>query len=492
MQEYAFVIPIVVIAVVAFVVLASLMRMYKRVKPAEMLVVYGRGKTTAGADGKVARHGFRIVSGGGTFVWPFFEATEKMSLEMMTVSVDGDDVTSSDQIDLVLDWTAQIKVGRDLSSMQTAAQVFLGMSAEDIQKKARLTLLGNVREVIAKMTALEARNNRDKFATEVKRTIADEMGAMGLEILSLTLNDVTDKAGSYFKALAQPEIERVTQAAAIAKANADRATRENKASAELAAKQAEITSQEQIALAQKNLAVKQAQFKKEAETQQADADIAKQMRATELERDLVERQNAVKLMNEEKLTIVAQKAALRREQELDGEVKKPATAKAFEIETLARADLLKAQNEATATLARAKATADGKEADLLAVAKGQEAALLAEAKGKLELAAALNAYNQAAMQITIAQAMVAQLPAMVEGFAKQFAQIGDIKIIDMGGNGGKDGNLLEKFAATGPAAFTRFVEGMNALIGVDVLGVLKNLGGAAKFEAKTETDTTKS
>ena len=58
-----------------------------KVGPNEVLIVSGRKQKVRGADGKAMELGFRLVRGGGTFVWPVVEMAEVMSLELITLDV---------------------------------------------------------------------------------------------------------------------------------------------------------------------------------------------------------------------------------------------------------------------------------------------------------------------------------------------------------------------------------------------------------------------
>ena len=70
--------------------------------------------------------GFRIVKGGGTFVWPIFEKVDMLSLELLTIDVQTPEVYTSKGVPVKVDGVAQIKVKGDDVSIRTAAEQFLG------------------------------------------------------------------------------------------------------------------------------------------------------------------------------------------------------------------------------------------------------------------------------------------------------------------------------------------------------------------------------
>jgi flotillin len=76
------------LGVVAFYVVARIL--YKKAGPDEALIVYGRKRWWGERvkDEKGATEGFRIVRGGGTFVFPAWEQHKVLSLRMMTLDID--------------------------------------------------------------------------------------------------------------------------------------------------------------------------------------------------------------------------------------------------------------------------------------------------------------------------------------------------------------------------------------------------------------------
>ncbi|MSQ15083.1 MAG: hypothetical protein EXR50_04375 [Dehalococcoidia bacterium] len=105
---------------------------------------------------------------------------------------------------------------------------------------------------------------------------------------------------------------------------------------------------------------------------------------------------------------------------------------------------------------------------LLAQAEGQRANLLAEAEGKQRLAEALNAYQDAAIQLTLSQAFIQGLPQMIEGAARPLGQIDKLTIIDTGGDGN---GPLNRLSAVVPANLLAFIESFEAATGIDLKSV---------------------
>ena len=75
------------ILIVVFVFLVVWASRYTKVGPNEVLVISGRKRRIIDPDGKSREVGFRVVKGGGVFVWPVFEKVDILSLELLTIDV---------------------------------------------------------------------------------------------------------------------------------------------------------------------------------------------------------------------------------------------------------------------------------------------------------------------------------------------------------------------------------------------------------------------
>src|SRR6266496_3655514 len=216
-------IPVVVVllGVGAFLILWMVLSRYTKVGPNQVLVVSGRQYKVADADGTSHTRGFRIVKGGGTFVFPIIEKVDILSLELLTIDVQTPEVYTSKGVPVKVDGVAQIKVKGDDISIATAAEQFLSKGTDDIKNIAMQTLEGHLRAILGTMTVEEIYQNRDAFASKVQEVAAGDMANMGLGIVSFTIRDIRDSQG-YLEALGKPRIAQVKRDAVIAQAEADR------------------------------------------------------------------------------------------------------------------------------------------------------------------------------------------------------------------------------------------------------------------------------
>ena len=130
--------------VLILIVLGILANRWVKVGPNEVLVVSGRKHKVRSSDGRVIDIGYRLVRGGGTFVWPVIEMAEVMSLELMTLEVKTPEVYTMVGVPVQVDGIAQIKVRNDDVSIRTASEQFLSKGYEQIKNIALQTVEGHL------------------------------------------------------------------------------------------------------------------------------------------------------------------------------------------------------------------------------------------------------------------------------------------------------------------------------------------------------------
>src|SRR5580704_5440080 len=355
---------------------------YTKSGPNQVLVISGIKRKMVEADGSVREVGFRIVKGGGRFVWPIFEKVDILSLELLTIDVQTPEVYTSKGVPVKVDGVAQIKVKGDDVSISTAAEQFLSKGVEDIKNIAMQTLEGHLRAILGTMTVEEIYQNRDAFASKVQEVAAGDMANMGLTIVSFTIRDIRDSQG-YLDALGKPRIAQVKRDATIAQAEADRDSQIRSAQAKQAGQEAQFVADTKIAEAQRDYQSNVAQYQAAVNQKKAEADLAYDLqkfktgqlvKAEEVQVNIVEKQKQIELQQQE---------IMRKQRELEANVQKPADAERYKVETLANAKKFQLETEAAGTAAATKATgfaaADVAKATGLAEAEANKARGLAEA-----------------------------------------------------------------------------------------------------------------
>ncbi len=433
----------VVIVIVVFLLLYMVFSRYTKVGPNQVLVVSGIKHREQ--DG--TKVGFRIVKGGGTFVWPIFEKVDILSLELLTIDVQTPEVYTSKGVPVKVDGVAQTKVKGDDVSIRTAAEQFLGKSTDEIRNIATQTLEGHLRAILGTMTVEEIYQNRDAFAQKVQEVAAGDMANMGLNIISFTIRDIRDGQG-YLDALGKPRIAQVKRDAIIAQAEADRDSQIRSAQAKQAGQEAQFAADTKIAMAQRDYQSNVAQYQATVNQQKAQADLAYDLqkfktgqlvKAEEVQVSIIEKQKQIELQQQE---------ILRKQRELEATVQKPADAERYKVETLANAKKFQLETEAAGAASATKATgfagADVVKATGIAEADANKARGLAEAtvieaQGKATASAmqakaeSFKQYNEAA----VIEMIVRVLPEVAGKISEPLSKTEKMVIINSGmGPGG--------------------------------------------------------
>lgn len=365
-----------------FLVLAIWAKRYFKVGPNQVLVISGRRHRLLDPDGNTREVGFRVVKGGGVFVYPVVEKVDVLSLELLTIDVQTPEVYTSKGVPVKVDGVAQIKVKGDDISIGTAAEQFLSKSTDDVKSIAMQTMEGHLRAILGTLTVEEIYQNRDAFASKVQEVAAGDMANMGLQIVSFTIRDIRDGQG-YLEALGKPRIAQVKRDAQIAQAEADRDAMIKASQAQQAGQEAKFLADTKIAEAQRDYQSNVNEYQAAVNQKKAEADLAYDLqrfktgqlvKAEEIQVSIIEKQKQIELQQQE---------ILRKQRELEAMVQKPADAERYRVETLANAKKFQLETEAAGAASATKATgfasADVAKATGLAEAEANKARGLAEA-----------------------------------------------------------------------------------------------------------------
>ena len=318
---------------------------YTKVGPNEVLVISGKRHRQIEADGTATTIGFRIVKGGGSFVWPVLEKADILSLELLTLDVKLPEVYSVSGVPVTVDGVAQIKVKGDDTSIRTAAEQFLSKRHDQIMEIALQTLEGHLRAIIGTMTIEEIYKNREMFAQRVQEVATHDMANMGMTVVSFTLRDIRDSQG-YLEALGQPRIAEVKRDAIIAQAEADRDSTIKSAQANQSAMDAKYEADTMIAEAKRDYEMKQADYQAQVNERSAASELAYDLQKFKTQQSVKEEEVKVQVVEKERMIDVQEKEILRRQKELEAEIQKPADAEKYKIQALAEAEKFKTQTEA--------------------------------------------------------------------------------------------------------------------------------------------------
>lgn len=499
----AFLIPalsIAGLAIAAVIVFVVIFKCFWKVAGTnEVLIVSGLGKV-------------KTRTGGGIFVLPILQKTQKMTLENIQVDFTSrQEIPTKDAIHVLVDAVANMSISIDPERQAIAASKFAGYSTNQIRDIVIPVLEGNIREIISQ-TMFEdlIRGDKKVFAERIQENVTPNLADMGIDLTTFNIQNFSDKNG-VIRDLGIENIEKIKKEASIAAANAKAEVAVAQAKADKAANDAKVEAATEIAEKQTQFAIKKAQMQEQADTAQAKADAAKQIEAENQRKAREIAEAEANLARQEKAIELQEREVAIQERKLEAEVKKTADAKKYaeaqaadakayaaqkaaeadlyEREKLAEAARIEAEKKAAADLALAtaeaeaqkklaeaieaegKARAAAKQAEGLAEAEAIRAKAEAEAKGMLEKAEALKQYGDAAkqqMELDAIKVLYEQLPAIAEAIGKGYS----------GANIHLIGNDSGQLAGNMMGNMTQIIEGFKGATGVDPMSVISGMIGA--------------
>lgn len=447
------------IGLLAFILFLIFCPRYRKVPPNEALIISGfirRRYKVRGEDGKaiIKKFGYRIVRGGATFIIPVLQRVDRLNLSLMQVDIKTTQpVPSQEYISVMVDGVANIKIGTDDVSIATAAEQFLNWKPADIAVIAQQVLEGNMREIIGRMTIADIVQNRDKFATETSRAASQDMRNMGLEIINLTIQNFSDQDG-VIETMATKNIVEKERDAKIAKAEADQLGHK-----------AQVEAEALIAEQTKDLSLKQATYKAEADRAEANAAIAGKVEGERARKEYEEERAAAELTRLERQTELERQQVQIQREKLNVEVREKAQAERDAMIFRAEAEKAERQAQADAELYKAE-----KEAEAILL-KGR-----AEAEAIQLKAQAMQLYGQAAML----EMVIDKMPDVARAIGEPLAQTEKIILFGEGSATAMTrdiaGSMLQTF------------EAMKSSVGVDIPKMLKAVSTGGLVGKKVEEE----
>ena len=474
-------------------------RNYIKVSPNAVAVLSGRKRKLP--DGKVV--GYRMVRGGAALRIPLLEKVEYLHLNVMTIPLEIKRAYTLKGVPVSVKAVANVKIRGDDSSLQAAAERFLGMTHDQVQRVIFQTLEGHLRSILGTLTVEEVNSDRQSFAQKLTTEAATDLEKMGIGVDVLTIQEISDDE-DYLNALGKRRTAEVKRDATIGEAEAHRDAKIKSAQALQAGEQAKFLADAEISLASRDFMIRQAQYQAEIETQKARAEQAGPLSEATARQAVVAEEVKIEKTRTQELISVQEQEVLRKQKELEATVIKPAEADRqaaiVRAEAAKQSAILEAEGRRAALIALAEAEqeklrkegvgraaaveAEGRaeaakiEAVGLAQAKAIEAQGVAEAAAILRKAEAWQQFNEAARLQTILEKLPAILEASSGIFGAVAAPLGNIDklvVIDQGNGSDNGSSSLGRLAKTSPTVVFNVLQQLEAL-GLNVPAMLQQLG----------------
>jgi len=498
--------------VILAIILRAISTRYVRIPPEQALVVFGGGRT-------------EVVTSGARIIWPVLQDSYSLDLRAFQVQLNLKDAPNMDRIPITLIAMATCKISKKPELLLKAAENFGRTKSEEIDSKIANVLEGHLRVVVGQIDMDTILSKRDEFNARISSESATELQNLGVEIVVLNVQEVSDPNG-VIQALGAPKIAQIKANAAIKAAEETRRQTIDTTNAEREGATTRAQNQTQIAEAERNRDLMTSKYDAEVAKQKATTSKAGPLSDAEAQRSVVIAQVAVESARAEAETGLQEKVGQRNEAEYKATILKKAEADrqqtvivaegeakarttraeaertALQAEGsgqaekekaigLAKAEVTKQTGLAEAEVARQNGLADaaaveahvlaqakGTEAEALARAAGVQAELLAQAEGRLKLVQAYSNMDEEQRRLFVTTVILDRLPEIIKELGSAGQQIMQPIANSITASLGQIQNLTvydSPNAATGDGSVSRMLK-----LGPDVLfqsfQALKNTG----------------
>ena len=496
--------------------------------------------------------GEKTIMNGGAVVLPVLHETidvNMKTLKLLVQNTQKDSLITADKLRVDIIAQFYIRVSPDKESISRAAQT-LGHKTLNVEKLKTLIegkFIDALRSVSISLTMESLLKERAAFVGKVQDVLTDDLVKNGLELENVALTYFDQTALEYYDPNNIMDAEGLTL---ITKQTELRKKERNdiNRNTELSIQQKDLETKEaSLALDQKEAEAEAQQVAKIAEEEalrreeaananiRADQSIQQAEIAKDraLEEARIAKEKSIKIAEQDKAIHISQKSEEEsaakakandaRAQEVSSEEKIKTARETEEANRDKSLTLIKANEKAeeasigikvTATAEKEAASdrseaikieAQGKADAITIEADANERKYEVDAKGQTELNAAENSLSAEIIGMRVKEALIAQMPTILEKIAEPMKNIESIKIVDMGGvngavgNGANSGNAKGETlpnqmvnAALRQTAYTPLVEEFSKAVGMDfstIDGMTAPLKGVLSPKTVDEVET---
>jgi len=446
---------LIVVAVIAVIALKSLIVI---VPPNAAAVITGRSRQLT--DG--TKVGYRAVIGGRAFRFPIVEEVQWLSLETFPLEITVNNAFSRGNIPLDIEAIANVKMASEPESVfNNGVERLLGKTENEIRAIARDTLMGNLRGVLATLTPEQVNEDRLGFAKALTEDAGEDLSALGLRLDVLKIQNVSDQRG-YLAAIGRKKTAEAVRDAEMAEAEAAAQTRTAQAEAlrdaEIAEANAKSATREAQAEAEEQARIAEAQAVARTRQAQADAKQSAEVKEAGAEIQIAEANNQLRV-REAELAEEAEKA------------EKTAKVRAEQAEVLAQRALEeeRVEKEKIRLQADVVAPASAQREAAIAEAQGDAAPILEEGKARAEAFHLLFDEVKRGGPDAVAVFLAEKLPELMDISVEAVSGIDIERLIVMDGG---EGQGVSKAANQRLQSAFATIESVSTAIGIDIQAVL--------------------
>ncbi len=479
-------IPLIVAVVGGFIFIvligALIAKLYRKANPERALMRTGWG-------------GGKVITDGGTLVLPFLQQITEINLQTLRLEVqrrNQDALITRDRLRVDVRAEFYVRVAKTVEDIMVAAQT-LGhrtFRSEELTGQLQGKFVDALRAVAATLTMDELHEKRVEFVMQVQKAVTEDLSRNGLELESVSLTELDQTSREFFKdsnafdaqglaklteiteskrkerndteqntrlAIEQKnlEVERQSltvrqieaqaqfeqeQAIQMAKAAQEARIVRERAEREREGREAQITSEQAVKEAninaEKAVAAREIQRKRELDIAGQEARIAIAKKSEELSKADAEAAaaRAIMVKAEEQVKTVQEVAAAERAKEIVV-IKARETAEQDAVHVIVAADAERKAAEDRAEAVRTQAQAEADRVRIIAEADAKR--LTVEAAGLQAINEAKNLLGEGIMSFEVRKELVSKLEGIIAAAMKPAEKIDSIRMLHI--NGGMPG-----------------------------------------------------
>jgi flotillin len=162
-----------------------------KIAPNQVLIITGRSRYFRTPDGRRFRVGFRMVKGGRTFVWPFIERVDLLSLEIIPIDFISAEIITPTGDRYVVDAAIQARIGSDDVSIATAAQNLLSKTPDEIVFIVKQVVEGHLRRILGSSTDKHLASDWNSLSEQVRDSSEPDLNKLGMELVTFIVRNIT-------------------------------------------------------------------------------------------------------------------------------------------------------------------------------------------------------------------------------------------------------------------------------------------------------------
>lgn len=185
-QSIFLIIGVITLLIVWFALSSFWLTRYRTVPPNKLLIAFGK-KHIHPVTGE--QTGYRLIKGGGTFIFPIIESFLTVPFEIMSINISDFQAYDKFNKPLSINFTAHIKYLNNSESMYKFTESSIKKSREEMEK-IPMEILENKIRLIFENISLKDGINRNELIRQIKEVANADMGEAGMELTLLNLRKI--------------------------------------------------------------------------------------------------------------------------------------------------------------------------------------------------------------------------------------------------------------------------------------------------------------